>query len=63
MTIKKVLARFAILIGIGIGVFPLICWINHPELTQMQIFLKYWWHLIVMVPMVAWGLHTLFGND
>ena len=61
MKVKFVLARFAILIGVGVGCIPLFHWLSTPELTEMQVFIKYWWTLLIMVPLVAWGLNTMFS--
>jgi len=32
-----------LLIGAGLFLVPIISWIQSPELSQMEIFLNYWW--------------------
>lgn len=45
----------------GISVFiPFVYWLLHPELTGIQVFVKYWW-LIVIVILI--GYIPLFIND
>ena len=41
--IKKTTGWFIMIIGVGLFLLPLIFCIKSPELSQMQIFLKYWW--------------------
>lgn len=33
---------------------PLVYWFMNPELSQMQMFLKFWW--VILVGMVCFGL-------
>ena len=41
--LKKTTGWFLMIIGVGLFLLPLIFWIKSPELSQMQIFLNYWW--------------------
>ena len=36
-------------IGVSVFVLLFIFWVNNPILTEMQIFLKFWWAYIVGV--------------
>ena len=39
------------LIGLAVACFPVYIWVRHPELTEMQVFLSYWW-----LYLIAFGL-------
>ena len=39
----KILGTITQVIGGVIILIPLFQWMRHPELTQMEIFLTYWW--------------------
>jgi len=39
------------LIGLAVAGFPVYIWVRHPELTEMQVFLSYWW-----LYLIAFGL-------
>ena len=40
---NNILNIILIIVGIITTIIPFVYWITHPELTQMQIFLKFWW--------------------
>ena len=42
--------------GLAIIFFPVYMWIRHPELTEMQVFLNYWWLIMLGIAIGAGGM-------
>ena len=55
-TLKEILLGVAGPIAICLFFVPFVYWALHSELTQMQVFLKFWWVSILAIVIVV----TLF---
>ena len=47
MKARKVIARSLEILSLAIAIIPIIIWIRNPEMTEMQIFLSYWWIYLI----------------
>ncbi len=56
---KMFAGRLALLVGIAIMAVPVVYWGANSDLTQMQIFMKFWWCLLLGVPAFGYGLKTI----
>ena len=49
-TIKPTIYFYILFVAYICGLFiPFVDWIKHPELSQMQIFIKWWWLWAIMI--------------
>jgi len=46
--LKNALLIVLTIIGLIGVLIPFIYWVNNPELTEMQLFLKWWWIYIII---------------
>ena len=47
--LKTILLIIVLIIGVICTFVPAIYWAMHPQLTYMQIFLKLWWVILLVI--------------
>ena len=52
-TVKKVISKLSIIAVIVFLSAPAVYWLFHPELTQMQLFLRLWPYFLVEILLAA----------
>lgn len=52
---RKTIGTALQFLGLAAAGFPFYIWIRHPELTEMQIFLAYWWLYLVVFGVAGAG--------
>lgn len=57
---RKVLAVLVCGAAVGVSLWPLCYWMRYPELTQMQVFLKFWWASLFGPPTFILGYECIW---